>query len=174
MANKIFKIGQIYTIRSGNAFCDMKVVSISDGFCRFEGVNDPQIRCSGILYQLTYPKAQSCDIDGCDMVFSYDVKIDVNKDGKKVKASFSQIIEYIRGGGADGRTSYSVLRKFPNVNVKEAVYEICGMDSPPIIRMIDASDTKLNVRFFCVEFKDLIDLSRFRCPKTGNFFGEKI
>lgn len=163
MANSIFKVGQIYTVRRGKAFLDMKVISISDGFCRFEGVQDPQVRCSGILYQLTLPKAQSCDIDGCDMVFSYDVKIDVNEGPEERKQyMLQQIIEYIRGGGAKGRTAYSVSRKFPKD--KGAVYEICGMDGP-VIRMIDTSCTKLNARFFCAEFMGSIDLIRFRHPK---------
>lgn len=70
--NNIFRVGQLYTIRHGKIERTMRVSSVDNGVCRFVDVHDSRIKCSGEIFQVSLPTCQSCNIDGCDMVFSYD------------------------------------------------------------------------------------------------------
>ena len=70
--NDRFKTGQLYTIRHGKIARTMRVMAVSDGVCRFVDVYNSRIKCSGEIFQVSLPTCQSCNIDGCDMVFSYD------------------------------------------------------------------------------------------------------
>lgn len=76
VVNKSFKIGQRYMIRHGRFHRTMRVETVKDGFVRFVDVNDSRVKCSGELFSVSLPSCQSCNIDGCDMVFSYDVMRD--------------------------------------------------------------------------------------------------
>lgn len=77
--NHEFVIGQRYMIKHGSYCRTMRVDSIGDGFVRFVDVNDSRVMCSGELYSiclqscLCLQSCQSCNIDGCDVVFSYDL-----------------------------------------------------------------------------------------------------
>ena len=71
--NGTFAAGQRYKIRHGKLYRTMRVDTVRDGYVRFIDVDDPRIRCSGELYSVSNPKCQSCNIDGCDMVFSYEM-----------------------------------------------------------------------------------------------------
>ena len=70
--NREFDEGQLYVIRCGKRTRTMRVDSIGEGFARFVDVNDSRVRCSGEIFTITMPACQSCNIDGCDMVYSYD------------------------------------------------------------------------------------------------------
>lgn len=72
-SNREFKEGQLYKIRHGQYDRTMRVESVSDGFVRFVDVNDSRIKCSGEIYTVNMPSCQSCNIDGCDIVFSYEI-----------------------------------------------------------------------------------------------------
>lgn len=73
--NHSFKVGQRYKIRHGTLYRVMRVDTIKDGYARFVDVHDSRVRCSGEIYSVSLPSCQSCNIDGCDMVFSYDVMV---------------------------------------------------------------------------------------------------
>lgn len=72
--NDKFEAGQLYRIRHGTFYRTMRVESVGDGFVRFVDVNDSRVKCSGEIFTLRMPTCQSCSIDGCDMVYSYDVQ----------------------------------------------------------------------------------------------------
>jgi len=70
--NKEFREGQLFVVNNGQSKRTMRVDSIKGGFARFIDVNDSRIKFSGKILKVTMPSCQSCNIDGCDMVFSYD------------------------------------------------------------------------------------------------------
>lgn len=70
--NQKFSVGQLYPVKHGKCIRTMRVEAIGSGFVRFVDVNDSRIKCSGELFIVTMPSCQSCNIDGCDMVYSYD------------------------------------------------------------------------------------------------------
>lgn len=67
-----FQEGARYRIKHGTFNRIMRVDTVKDGFVRFVDVYDSRIKCSGELFEVQLPNCQSCNIDGCDMVFSYD------------------------------------------------------------------------------------------------------
>lgn len=71
--NKSFKIGQCYNVTREGQCRVMKVADIKGGYVTFIDTTNPDVKCVGELYSLTLPCAQSCNIYGCDMVYSYDV-----------------------------------------------------------------------------------------------------
>lgn len=71
--NHEFHAGQRYKIKHGRAIREMIVDSVTDRSVSFTDVNDSRIRCSGEKRTVHVPCCQSCIIDGCDAVFSYDM-----------------------------------------------------------------------------------------------------
>ena len=70
--NKEFKTGQLFVVNHGKIQRTMRVTSIKGDIVRFVDVNDSRIKCSGQLLYVPMPSCQSCNIEGCDMVFSFD------------------------------------------------------------------------------------------------------
>lgn len=69
--NDRFCVGQIYKIRADHKEIDACVSSISRYYVTFE---TPQGDISGELMQVASPRCQSCNIDGFDIVYSYECK----------------------------------------------------------------------------------------------------
>lgn len=71
--NDRFRVGQSYHVQTCDGLRKMRIESISGGFARFVDAADPSVRCSGEIFTVQLPSCQSCQINGADMVYSYDV-----------------------------------------------------------------------------------------------------
>lgn len=69
--NDRFCVGQIYKIRADHKEMDAFVSSISRYYVTFA---TPQGDISGELMQVTNPRCQSCNIDGFDIIYSYECR----------------------------------------------------------------------------------------------------
>lgn len=69
--NDRFCVGQIYKIRAGHKEIDARVKSMSRYYVTFA---TPKGDISGELMQVTNPRCQSCNIDGYDIVYSYECR----------------------------------------------------------------------------------------------------